>query len=96
MSNLEVWSLTQLYQTSLSVEVDATPSNFGRYDPFFYKDWRYPLDARNKSENRHTANCKAQEAQTVLQKRMPLEIRDRLVEPDYLCFLNTRRRYSAE
>ena len=31
----------------------------------------------------------AQEAQTVLQKRMPLEMRDRLVGPDYLCFLTS-------
>ena len=65
----------------------ATPSNFGRYDPFLYKDWRYPLDARNKSENKPTAHSNAQEAQSVLQKRMPLGMRDRLVEPEYLCFL---------
>ena len=47
------------------------------------------MDARKKSKNRYTANSKAQKAQRVVQKRMPFEMRDRLVEPDYLCFLTS-------
>ena len=64
-----------LSQLSLPIEVATTPSNKGRYDPFLYKDWRYPLDARNKTENKR-------KTQTV-----SVEI-GRAVEPTYLCFVD--------
>ena len=35
------------------VQVAAKPSNFGKFDSFLYKDWRYPRDARNRFENDH-------------------------------------------
>ena len=63
-----------LSQLSFPIEVAATPSNFGRYDPFLYKDWRYPLDARNKTENKRETNSTS------------VEIK-RAVEPTYLCFI---------
>lgn len=64
-----------LSQISFPIQVAATPSNFGRYDPFLYKDWRYPLDARNKTENKREM------------KSISVEIK-RAVEPTYLCFLD--------
>ena len=72
-----------LYQISLPIQVAATPSNFGRYDAFLYKDWRYPLDARNKLENKHDRNVGNQDAQTGIGKI------ERLAEPDFLCFLKS-------
>ncbi|KAL8822063.1 MAG: hypothetical protein Q9191_007196, partial [Dirinaria sp. TL-2023a] len=60
---------------SFPIEVAATPSNMGRYDPFLYKDWRYPLDARNKTENKRE------------RKSVSVEIK-RAVEPTYLCFID--------
>lgn len=76
--------LTSLYQTSLPIQVAATPSNFGKYDAFLYKDWRYPLDARNKLENRNKTN---QEVQTRFRKQPLIGKIEILVEPKYLCFL---------
>ncbi|KAL8717734.1 MAG: hypothetical protein Q9225_005045 [Loekoesia sp. 1 TL-2023] len=73
---------------SLPIEVAATPSNFGRYDPFLYKDWRYPLDAQNKSENRDDTqiNNRHSEVQT---RRPVVGQRLKLAGPDYLCFIES-------
>ncbi|KAL8938798.1 MAG: hypothetical protein Q9216_003698 [Gyalolechia sp. 2 TL-2023] len=68
--------------TPPSEDAAATPSNFGRFDSFLYKDWRYPRDARNKSENRDVAGSEGQ-----AQKRPGISQRERLAEPDYLCFI---------
>ena len=35
----------------IPVQVAANPSNFGNFDSFLYKDWRYPQHARNQFEN---------------------------------------------
>ena len=67
----------------------ATPSNSGKFDPFLYKDWRYPLDARNKSENNNKTKSDVREAQTGLREQMTLWKRERLIEPKYLCFVNS-------
>ena len=67
--------LTYLSQSNVPIQIAATPSNFGRYDPFLYKDWRYPADARNNSEN----NPEFQNTE------VPIK---RVVEPAYLCFIN--------
>ncbi|KAL8916377.1 MAG: hypothetical protein Q9172_006334 [Xanthocarpia lactea] len=60
---------------SLPIQVAPAPSNFGRYDAFLYKDWRYPLDARNKTENKYGRTNTAVEI-------------PRVVEPTYLCFID--------
>ncbi|KAL8725564.1 MAG: hypothetical protein Q9181_006372 [Wetmoreana brouardii] len=71
---------------SLPIEVAATPTNFGRYDSFLYKDWRYPRDARNRSENMDdTQNINQHfDDQT---RRSAIGKREKLAEPDYLCFI---------
>lgn len=61
----------------------GTPSNFGKYDAFLYKDWRYPLEARNKSENKHDPNFKNQQTE----KQPVRGLMKRRVEPKYLCFI---------
>lgn len=68
---------------SLPIQVAGTPSNFGKYDAFLYKDWRYPLEARNKSENKHDPNFKNQQTE----KQPVRGLIKRLVEPKYLCFI---------
>lgn len=80
-------------QTSLPIQVAAIPSNFGKYDSFLYKDWRYPLEARNKFENKNDQ----QEIEPRFQTQPTLGKIERLVGPKYLCFLgaNDRIEWSA-
>ena len=75
-------------QTSLPIQVAATPSNFGRYDPFLYKDWRYPLDARNKAENKGKEDVRGDIPWASTETATMIGKRQRLVEPDYLCFVS--------
>ncbi|KAL8788969.1 MAG: hypothetical protein Q9213_001378 [Squamulea squamosa] len=71
-------------QTSLPIQVAATPSNFGRYDCFLYKDWRYPREARNKAENK----AENKDGEDGIGKRSwdtTSSLRKRILSPKYLC-----------
>lgn len=71
-------------QTSLPIEVAATPSDFGRYDCFLYKDWRYPREARNKAENK----AENKDGEHGIGKRSwdtTSSLRKRILSPKYLC-----------
>ncbi|KAL9591844.1 MAG: hypothetical protein Q9179_007313, partial [Wetmoreana sp. 5 TL-2023] len=73
---------------SLPIQAAATPSNFGRFDSFLYKDWRYPRDARNKLENKDDTHDPSQRTLARNQRGLIPGTRKRLSEPDYLCFLD--------
>lgn len=74
-------------RTSLSSQVFATPSNFGNYQPFLYKVWRYPRDARNRLENSGQTFDTSQGTTSPSEKQPGVEDRKRQVKPNYLCFL---------
>ncbi|KAL8697037.1 MAG: hypothetical protein Q9224_002501 [Gallowayella concinna] len=74
--------------TSLPIEVAATPANHGRYDPFLYKDWRYPRQARNKAENK-AANNDGERAIGRRSWDTTSSMRKRLTSPKYLCIVQS-------
>ncbi|KAL8799476.1 MAG: hypothetical protein Q9200_007532 [Gallowayella weberi] len=68
------------------VPVAATPSNFGRYEPFLYEDWRYPREARNKAENKAENN----DGEPAIGRRSwdtASLLRKRITSPKYLCVI---------
>lgn len=74
------------------VHVAATPSSFGKFDSFLYKDWRYPRDARNASENRDDSQLHHHHSMVQTQNKPKVGSRERLAEPTYLCFLEASGR----
>lgn len=72
----------------IPVQVAATPSNFGNFDSFLYKDWRYPRDARNASENMDDLQLRHHHSMVQVQNKPSVGSRERLAEPKYLCFLD--------
>ncbi|MCJ1465048.1 hypothetical protein MMC07_003664 [Pseudocyphellaria aurata] len=68
--------------------ITATTRNNGMFEPFPYKDWQYPYDARNNFENRprggtnrspHSRMNQSSQGQPLIGKI------ERISEPDYLC-----------
>lgn len=73
------------------IEIAASPSNHGKFDNLPYKDWRYPRDGRNQSENNperiaEINDIKDRGSQQPTKQKISTR-RERLAEPPYLCFL---------
>ena len=58
--------------------------NNGFYEPLHYKDWQYPYDSRNASENPPTSQSEVGNSQTREAKPMAYNL-PRLTQPEYLC-----------
>lgn len=69
----------------LPTRLAAKPRNYGQYDPFPYKDWAYPYEAKNASEKRTELVGSPQQRSLVLPSNGKIE---KTLEPDFLCFLN--------
>ena len=68
------------------VQVAGSVRNNGKYDGFHYKDWSYPYDARNRFES-HEAWTR-NDQNTALRGALTNATIEKLVEPNYLCFLS--------
>ncbi|KAL9120421.1 MAG: hypothetical protein Q9187_003023 [Circinaria calcarea] len=76
------------------MEVGAKYHNHGLYEPFHYRDWKYPYDARNKSENIQPDNTHAVQMKSIRSKTKPPRSAkiEKLREPRFLCFLDDNKR----
>ena len=84
-----------IFPVSASGEV----RNGGYYDPFPYRFWGYPLDARNLKEDEaaaafHSASTEMSSSDDAVRRRIrqaakkqPNPVTERPLEPKYLCFL---------
>ncbi|KAL8667863.1 MAG: hypothetical protein Q9202_000328 [Teloschistes flavicans] len=67
--------------------VTTSVKNNGFYEPFPYRDWQYPYDARNPSENPPSS--------IQLSGRGPIGQIERASEPKYLCLAETMRPFNV-